>query len=369
MKITPCLILWCALPSSAQEVWTQRYYNATNVEFSPRAISGKPGLYLVSSNSYNGTARSTNGVTWSDSGSSPGATLLFTAGDTIFGFYQTGLVIGIIWRTTDGLSYPPVILGNLSNIGNPSRPFAAGNSCLIIITSSGGIYRASTPDGPWLPQLSPSDYLDSIVFGNNLFLASDSSGNLIQSPDGITWATLNVNCGGRLRGFLNGIFFTSSGTYSTDNGATWNDRPADYPTGGSTNRAIGAGAGGFAIPVGNTIRTSTNYLTWTARPSGLNAEIGPIAFCGDLWVAASPGGRIITAPVAGASPIPIPTLTITPAIALTWPTVAGRRYQIQTSSDNLTWTDSGLLHSGTGTPFQYLAPATNPHQFYRLQTR
>jgi hypothetical protein len=358
-KITPCLILWCALSASAQEVWTQRN---SNVNFSPSAISGKPGLYLVSGTG--GTARSTDGLTWAVVSGGPGASLLFAAGDTIFGFYG----YPNIWRTTNGTDYLPVNL-NISSIGNPSRPFAAGNSCFIIITSSGGIYRASTPAGPWLPQLSPSDYLDSIVFGNNLFLASDSSGNLIQSLDGITWATLNVNCGGRLRGFLNGIFFTSSGTYSTDNGATWNNRPSAFPTGWYYYSGGGAGAGGFALPVGTTIRTSTNFQTWTTRPSSLNAEIGPLDFCGDLWVAASPGGRIITAPIAGASPLPSPTLTITPAIALAWPTTAGRRYQIQTSSDNLTWTDSGLLHSGTGTPFQYVAPATNLHQFYRLQTR
>jgi hypothetical protein len=349
--------------SEAQEVWTHRY-SPSQVEFGDgRFVAvGRPGLYLVGKGLYAGNEwtirkflRSTDGITWSTV-ELPSAWYMAVTATGFIGVSDKG-----IWTTDAAQSFQMAY-----SAGDNFIPtgIATGAGCWVVVNGRGLILRAISPSGPWIPQLSPTNSINGIAFGNGIFMASTDVGQLISS-DGIAW-TVNPNQERvYVQGYGNGLFF-SYNRFSSDSGLSWHEffiPGARYPNIFSTDSA------NFVASQGSKIYTSHDLRTWTERASGIADDLGAISFCGDLWVAVSYSGLITTSPVVGAAPLAAPPLTIGPAVELKWPSITGRRYQIQGSATNATWADVGLPMLGNGSELRFTAPATDGRKFFRVEVR
>jgi hypothetical protein len=62
-------------------------------------------------------------------------------------------------------------------------------------------------------------------------------------------------------------------------------------------------------------------------------------------------------------------VTIAPAVELTWPSIQGRYYQVQSSADNAQWSNLGPPLIGDGSTLRYTATATDGRRFFRIETR
>ncbi len=65
--------------------------------------------------------------------------------------------------------------------------------------------------------------------------------------------------------------------------------------------------------------------------------------------------------------LPPPSMVITKAIWLDWPSVAGAVYQLQYSTDNIVWTDFGSPIPGTGGILTYCEKITTSRRFFRAR--
>ena len=91
----------------------------------------------------------------------------------------------------------------------------------------------------------------SVTFGNNLWVAGGTGGQIRTSTDAVTWTTRTSNFGN-----------TTINSVAYDNSL--------WVAGGATGQ----------------IRTSTNAITWTTRTSNFgNTTINSVAFGNSLWVA------------------------------------------------------------------------------------
>lgn len=352
-----CLLTAIFLSTSeAQEIWTHRYSSPTND--GAQLIIGKPSLYLVKTyadrNSY---LRSADGINWNPVSLNFAQHMAITPTGIIGAGYEG------IWTTVDGAN------SNSSWINTFQEEFdvtgiASGNGCWIITTAGGKIVRATSPTGPWVPQLSPTGSIGGIAFGNGIFLATGTNGVVLRSTDGIQWTKTQFYSWGGIKGFSNGTFYNFH-QFSKDSGATWNDCIIQN----ISQQFISHGSDGFMAAFGgDQLYTSPDLITWTAREPGITS-VTTVAFCGDLWVAGSSAGRITTSPFTGAVPLTAPPLTIVPAVELKWPSITGRRYQIQSSTNNSTWADVGMAMLGNGSELRLTAPATDARKFFRVEVR
>ncbi len=339
--------------AAGQDVWTLRHEAGGY----PAIVAGRPGLYLVGTDLREESgyrfAASNDGINWRQT-TLPYADSTTTIGDTVIGASAVG-----VWSTQDGAIY------NWSLPGTYLRDprIATGSDCIVVGTDSGEIYRAVSEAGPWIKQLSPADSITGLAFGNGFFLASTRAGYCIKSNDGISWVQIGGQRNDVIYFFGNGSFISEDAR--TSDGLTW-------ITGGLPEDGQGRGAAGPGVFVNCTdlgFYTSVNGSIWGFKASGISGEIMKVGFCGDMWIACTAGGRIITSPVAGATPLAPPPLQVKPAMEITWPSIIGRRYQVQGSSDNQQWGDIGLPLNGDGSDLKFTAPANTPKQFFRVNVR
>jgi len=93
------------------------------------------------------------------------------------------------------------------------------------------------------------------------------------------------------------------------------------------------------------------------------------AFCGDLWIAVTNTGKILTAPIPTVPPPIAPQLIASPALRLSWQSQSGRSYIIQRSADQMAWSDYTGIMLSTGGIMEWLAPASSAREFFRVQVR
>ena len=349
-----CILTTILLSTSeAQEVWTHRYSAPTNARL--EAAAGVPGLYLVPTGFYT-YLRSRDGISWS-SVSLPSASLMAATPSGVLGAGDT------IWSTVDGLTSVTLFRPSGERAFNP-RGIASGNGCWIVITMEGEIIRSADGwGGPWSNQLSPAGTLSGIAFGGGIFLAS-AGNSFVTSSDGIAWRLKANPDRVVIQGFGNGKFY-GLGQFSTDNGNTWE---AFAGTSGSNVLVRNDSAQFVAVTSNRQLFTSQNFISWTPRESEIT-DLSNVSFCGDLWIASSTTGRISTSPVMGASPATAPAVAISPAVEIKWPSITGRRYQIQGSANNATWADVGMPMLGNGSELRFTAPATDGRKFFRVEVR
>ena len=142
-----------------------------------------------------------------------------------------------------------------------------------------------------------STQINSVAYGNNLWVAGGVYGHLRTSTDAITWVTRNSNFGNTMITFVayGNNLFVAAGFYgqlrtSTD-AITWVTRTSNFGTSSIWPVAYGNNlwiAGGYGA-----LRTSTDAITWVTRNSNFgNTGIRSIAYGNNFWVAGGGYGQL-----------------------------------------------------------------------------
>lgn len=364
-RVLPLLLFPCLL--SAQTTWTVR---RTDTSVSGRP-AGRPGLYLIPKSGVSSLGlgfylRSLDGVSW-DSITLPRSYPASAAPAVCqFNGRFVGLGDGVLWYSDNGtaavLVTPPLGGARIASL-------AYGNSLWVATLEDGRVIRSTTNASSWTIHPTPAISLGAIVFGNGKFLASTSGGSIL-STDGITWtigppvpSIYDQLC------FEAGYFQTD--THTSADGITWAPRSG---TNGMPARSYDLRAGGGQVLTWNLDSQPLFFAsvgqTWSSgAPSGVLAPIEDAAFCGDMWIAITDGGKVLTSPVPTLPPPTAPPLNITPAIRLTWQSQTGRSYVIQRSTDQTTWNTTTGLMLGTGGQLEWTAPASAVKEFFRVQVQ
>ena len=239
-----------------------------------------------------------------------------------------------------------------SNFGDTAIQSVAYGNNLWVAGGNMGQLRTSTDAVTWVTQTSNFDntFVFSVVYGGNVWAAGDHTGQLRTSTDGTTWTTRTSNFGAsqiRSIAYGNSLWVAAgySGQLRTSTDAiTWTTQTSNFATSVIHSVAYGNNlwvAGGEA----GQLRTSTDAITWTTRTSNFGASsIRRVAYGNNLWVASSYSGQLRTS----TDGITWTTRTsnisgLIVAVAYgnnIW--VAGGAYgdagQIRTSTDAITWT-------------------------------
>ena len=192
-----------------------------------------------------------------------------------------------------------------SNFGNTVINSVAFGNNLWIAGGSYGQLRTSTDAITWVTRTSnfENTNIQSIAFGNNLWVAGGYYGELRTSTDAVTWVTRTSNFTNDFFGIINSIAYGNNlwvaggfvGNLRTSTDAiTWVTRTSNFGNTGIRSIAFGNNlwvAGGV---VGQ-LRTSTDAITWVTRTSNFGNEgIQSIAFGNGLWVAGGYSGQLRT---------------------------------------------------------------------------
>ncbi|MBD2751600.1 T9SS type A sorting domain-containing protein [Spirosoma validum] len=192
---------------------------------------------------------------------------------------------GTVWQATnapDGqsnLTSAAYGNGRYVVIGNS---YSSTSSAQVLISTDGVTFnRTEFPTYP-----TPSD----VVFGQNLFVSVDYYGNILSSPDGVTWTFRKLGSSFKAITYGKGRYVavgTGQAMVSTD-GLTWTPSP---PLLSVNFQDIAYGNGLFvAVGVNGAIYTSPDGLTWTSRVSNTTNTLRGIAYGNGYFVAVGSGG-------------------------------------------------------------------------------
>jgi uncharacterized protein YmfQ (DUF2313 family) len=263
-----------------------------------------------------GFSKSNDGISWSFGGSIFGANAVAAiceGNGTIVAVGGTSDIGGLISTSTDNGATWTERDGSWSPEGINAVIFAGG---FFVAAASGG-YLATSGDGgiTWTPRINADVFsfydLDSLAFGDGVYLVGGNNGSLGTSPDGATWTPRTSQFTATespptldhvyAATFGNGIFVIAGGggqiSRSTDNGATWTLQTS--PFGGSRIAALTFGNGLFvATGAGGKVASSPDGATWTPQTSGLTGIISAAANGNGLFFIGSsiPGGQLATSP-------------------------------------------------------------------------
>jgi hypothetical protein len=208
--------------------------------------------------------------------------------------------------------------------------------------------------GSWTTRTSNfgNTHIDSVAYGNNLWVAGGNYGQLRTSTNATTWTTRTSNFGNT---DINSIAYGNNlwvaagdaGQLRTSTDAiTWTTRTSDFTNQyGPTNI--------FAVAYGNSLwvaggdygklRTSTDAITWDEQTSNFgNTAILSVAYGNNLWVAGGNDGQLRTSTdaitwVTRTSNFGVYTITSVGYDSNLW-VAGGTAGLIRTSTDGTTWT-------------------------------
>jgi hypothetical protein len=240
--------------------------------------------------------------------------------------------------------------------GNWVNQEASGGGIKDIVTDSDIVILPGTS---WTTQTSiMSDAINSVDFGNNVFVAVGASSFYSKSTNGTTWTTGFTEFG---LNFPNVVKYSeqtqawlaaASGTvfYATDN-LSFTDLSLDISVIGSKGSPVTVGFrateyGDNKWVIGGSygqLLTSTDTITWTTQTSNFGTyRIESIAYGDDLWVAGGDSGQLRTSTDATTWVTQNSNFgnTIIRSIAYgnnLW-VAGGHTGQLRTSTDAINWT-------------------------------
>lgn len=136
-------------------------------------------------------------------------------------------------------------------------------------------------------------------YGEGLYLAGGTAGQLATSTDSIAWTTRTSGVAVQINAFTSGnslyVYGANGGVIRTStDGITWTARTSGSAT--TTNitaLTFGDNLYVYANSIG-AIRSSTNGITWTARTSGTTFQIQALAYGDGLFAYGDANGNIRT---------------------------------------------------------------------------
>jgi hypothetical protein len=182
--------------------------------------------------------------------------------------------------------------------GQTIKNVAYGNNTYVVCGTAGLLKSTTTNLNSWTVRTSGTTTdLQSVAFGNGIFVLVGNVGYIRTSTNGVTWTVRSSNTTARLEQvvFGNGVFITGRGgatapILSSTNGSTWTVRSS--ATTGSSASSLNFVNGLFIVGL-NTgdIKVSTDGVTWEHRNTQLdtvyNAAIEHLVYLKGIYVASS----------------------------------------------------------------------------------
>ncbi|RXT04487.1 LamG-like jellyroll fold domain-containing protein [Ammoniphilus sp. CFH 90114] len=234
-------------------------------------------------------------------------------------------------------------VGNRRFLGIHFSKFAIFLSFFILFQTV-NMSKLLAADLQWSPSYSSSSMkgINSITYGNNMFVAVGRHGSIITSTDkGVNWIQRASGISGDLFGVTYGdgkfVAVGSWGTLLTSiDGITWSERNSEttrYLTRITYANGIFV-AGGY----GGILLTSTDGITWSSRDSGSVKDIVGITFGNGQFVVGLADGNVITS--SDAITWTSRATGTTELWAITYGNgkyVASGLYKMLTSTDGISW--------------------------------
>ena len=140
----------------------------------------------------------------------------------------------------------------------------------------------------------------ALTYGNGVFVAAGTSGNMATSPDGITWTSRTSGIGNTTAQALTyggGVFVVAGydgDLASSPDGTTWTSRSSGLT---ARIKCLTYGDGLFlAGDYDGLIISSPDGTTWTDRTSPFTENVMALAYGAGLFVAFGPSGAVFTSP-------------------------------------------------------------------------
>jgi hypothetical protein len=267
---------------------------------------------------------SPDGITWTSRNVGTALFLNVVAygnGTFVVGGHNFDSGSGVILTSPDGVTWTSVDLGTneLSGITYGNGTFVAvgttfNNNGLTsgnLLNSSDGIHWASRFINAYG---SEPTYLWGVTYGDGIFVAvgdwltpGGPSAISVTSTDGVTWAYKEIGANVSLTGvaYGNGNFVSGGvgivrgsveavrAVLSSTDGITW-EKTSSTPVGPITFGPITFGGGYFVVGGYNgTLFTSPDGITWTSRISGVTADLTGLTYGNGTFVAVTSDGTII----------------------------------------------------------------------------
>ena len=190
-----------------------------------------------------------------------------------------------------------------SGTANTLQSVTYGNS-LYVATGQSGTILTSSNGTSWTAQTSgTANLLFGVTYGNSLYVAVGTSGTVLTSPNGTTWTsqTSGAFAGINAVTYGNSLYVTAGDgdILTSPDGTNWTSR---YFSSGESLLGAVYGGGQYVVvginssSTAGTILTSPNGTTWTGQTSNTTQQLNGIAYGNSLYVAVGTGGAIVTSP-------------------------------------------------------------------------
>jgi hypothetical protein len=305
------------LSSTDGEIWVNRSASA-NLNIRLDTVTYGAGVWVAGSISGGWIAKSTDAVTWTTQ--TVGASFQITSIAYTDKFIAVG-ASGNIRTSTDGTTWTArtsgvgVFINALAHRPSDNRIVGVGSSGAIIYSTDGITWTNATSNNPY-----PSQDLNSIAYGNGVWVATGGRTRVVKSTDAVTWTVcapitdatqspnsipyIAFNSGNNLFG---AHFIDSPGgiqIYTSTNGESWITRTDEsginFPSSGQgrlfgwsavNGKFIGISDWGFS----GGIYQTADGLVWNHLPYSTNGtQYKNIAYGNGLWVVVGAYGNIYT---------------------------------------------------------------------------
>jgi len=207
--------------------------------------------------------------------------------------YGEGIYVGLsswgkVYTSPDGASWDEFDTG----ASQSQTAIAYGEGLFVLVGYGGMILTSDNGSSGWTSRVSPvSPTFWDIIHTGTEFVAVGTSGNVVSSGDGISWATTPSGFTQTMMavGYGNGRFVSTGSNSSSDtghvwtspDGRVWTDHFSGYEEFMYDMEAIGS----RYFITGGKIITSTNGTDWTAAHDATGWSIQSLAYGDDVYVA------------------------------------------------------------------------------------
>lgn len=359
--------------------WTERTSAAGWTNLRSVTYDSTVGRYVaVGTNHLNDNVAqySTNGITWTNSASVQAGDVSLASVASNNGTYVAvfGSASANFWTSTDGSTWTNRTTYNSDNVRQYKPAYfdskwwfgrdytASGGGTILVNTTNFTTWTVITGN-PTKTPVNISTTLDRFGYmnGEYVFVSGDLNSSSVRevfdSTDLVTWTKNSMQTGGVNTIFYgNGVYVAggASGALQTStNLVTWTTRTSGFGT--TTIQAGTYGATTYVLVGANGVMTtSTNATTWTTRTSTFGTStINLVRYLNNLFIACGNGGTISTS--TNATTWTTRTSGVTTALrGLAYGAsryiVVGNSNVIRSSTDAVTWSavtnPAGITDSG-----------------------